>query len=221
MTTNRHFLQRGAVNGQLIINICLLVVIVALSGLSAWLYGQYTEQKTDVDGKISVAEAEARKDQSEIEETKFAEREKEPRREFAGPEDYGRLTFSYPKTWSVYIDQDASTRGNRFAAYMNPIIVPPVGSNSARYALRVVIENVAYDRKLDSYRQSITRGDLTSRPITVNEHVGTRLDGNIERDVRGSAVIFRVRDKTITILTEADTFREDFEAVIQTIDFNA
>lgn len=221
MITHRHSLRRGAINGQLVISICLLVVIVALSGLSAWLYGQYIEQKTDVDGKIDVAVAEARKDQAEIEEAKFAEREKEPRREFAGPDDYGRLTFAYPKTWSVYIDQDTSTRGNRFTAYFNPITVPPVGSSSARYALRVSIENIAYDRRLDSYRQSIAKGDITSQPITVNGHDGTRLDGNIEQEVRGSAVLFRVRDKTITVLTEAESFRDDFEAIIQTIDFNA
>src|SRR5690606_37660991 len=84
MTVNRHSLQRGAINGQLVAIICLLILVVGLSGLAGWLYVQYTEQKTDVDGKIAVAVADAKKEQSEVDEQKFAEREKEPNREFAG-----------------------------------------------------------------------------------------------------------------------------------------
>lgn len=221
MITNRHFLQRGAMNGQLIAIIGLLVAVVGVSALAGWLYIQYDEQKTDVDGRVAMAVAEARKEQAELEEEKFAEREKEPNREFAGPEDYGRLSFQYPKTWSVYIAEDTSTRANRFAAYFHPIIVPPIGSGSARFALRVNIDNVAYDRALDSYRRSIERGELRSSPITVNGHDGTRLEGTLSRDVRGTAVLFRVRDKTITIFSEADTFKDDFESIIQTVDFNA
>lgn len=220
MIKNRFSHQSGAVNGQLVVIICLLVVIVGLSGLSAWVYGQYIEQKTDVDGKIAVATAEARKDQSEIEEEKYAEREKEPNREFAGPEDFGRLSFAYPKTWSAYVDEDGAERGNKFTAYLNPITVPPIKSKSARFALRVVIESRQYDQVLGTYRQSIDKGDITSKPISVNGHDGTRLDGNLTRDVRGSAVLFRVRDKTITIFNEADTFKADFEKIIKTIDFN-
>lgn len=214
-------MQRGAINGQLIVIICLLVVIVGLTGLSAWLYTQYTEQKTDVDGKVAVAVAEAKKEQAEVDEEKFAEREKEPNREFAAPDDFGRLTFAYPKTWSVYVDKDTSTTGNTFAAYLNPITVPPISSDASRFALRVTIENVAYDRKLESYKQAITKGELTSKPFSVSGHDGTRLDGAIDRDIRGSAVIFKVRDKTMTIFTEADTFKSDFENIIKTIDFNA
>src|SRR5690606_29477927 len=139
---------------------------VGLTGLSAWLFTEYTEQKTDVDGKVSAAVAEARKEQSEIEEEKYAEREKEPRREFAAPDDYVALTFMYPKTWSVYVDRDTSTTGNKYEAYLHPITVPPISSNSSRFAMRITIETVDYDKKLDSYKQAITKGELRSSPIT-------------------------------------------------------
>lgn len=220
MKLTRYSHQSGAINGQLVIIISLLVVIVGLSGLSAWLYGQYTEQKSDVEGKIAVAEAEARKDQSEIEEEKYAEREKEPNREFAAPEDFGRLSFAYPKTWSVYVADDGSGRSSQFTAFLNPITVPPVNSQTARFALRVSIENKQYDQVLESYRRSIEQGELTSKPISVNGHDGTRLDGSLARDIRGSAVLFKVRDKTITVFSEVDTFKADFEKIIKTIDFN-
>lgn len=219
MTTQTNFRQRGAINSQLLIMIALLVLIVGLSGLSAWLYVQYDEQKTDVDGKITVAVAEAKKTQSEIEAKKFAEREKEPRREFAGPEDYGSLSFKYPKTWSVYLAEDPSTSSSRFSAFLHPVVTPPINSKSARFALTVTIENVAYDRALDRYKNLIQKDQLRSSPITVNGHEGTRLDGMLRTQILGSAALFRVRDKTITITTEAETFREDFDTIIQTVDF--
>jgi hypothetical protein len=47
-----------------------------------------------------------------------------------------------------------------------------------------------------------------------------RLDGSFSTDIRGSAVIFKIRDKTVTIRTDADTFKPDFENIIKTINFN-
>lgn len=217
----RNSSMRGAINGQLVAIVGLLVVVVGLSGLAAWLYVQYDEQRTNVDGKISLAESAASKKQAETDEEKFNQREKEPNREFAGPDDYGRVSFKYPKTWSVYIANDASTGGGSYAAYLNPIIVPPINSNSARFALRIIIENVAYDKALDGYKAVVKKGDVTSNPINVNGHDGTRFDGSFSKDVRGAAVVFKVRDKTVTIQTDADTFRPDFENIIKTIDFNS
>lgn len=220
MTMYRLSRQKGAVNTQLLVIIGLLVLTVGLAGLSAWLYMQYDDQKTNVDSKIAVAEAAARKEQAEEDELKIKAVEEEPNREFAGPEDYGQLSYKYPKNWSVYIADDASTSAGKFSAYLHPVTVPSISSKTARFALKVDIQTVAYDRALDRYRSLIEKGDLTSSPITVNEHEGTRLDGNFSKEVRGSAVLFRVRDKTITIMSEAETFKEYFDAIVQTIDFN-
>ncbi len=212
--------RRGGVNPQLLVIIALLILAVGLSGLSVWLFMQYTDQKTNVDSKIAIAEAAARKVQAEEDEVKIRAVEEEPNREFAGPEDFGRLSFQYPKNWSVYVAEDPTVSSNSYSAYFNPVIVQPINSKSARFALTVFIENKAYDRVLESYRSSIEKGEITSSSITVNDHEGTRLDGNIAKDIRGSAVLFRVRDKTIMVATQADTFKEYFEAIIQTIDFN-
>lgn len=216
----RNVLQRGAVNAQLIAIIGLLIVAVGLSGLSAWLYVQYNDQKTNVDSKIAVAEAAARKLQAEEDDIKIKAIEEEPNREFAGPEDYGLLSFTYPKNWSVYVAEDPAMGGGSFMAYLNPVVVPPISSKTARFALTVAIENRAYDDVLDGYRKSIEKGDLTSVPITANGHDGTRLDGAIAKDIRGSAAFFRVRDKTITITTQAETFKEYFDNIVATVDFN-
>jgi hypothetical protein len=222
MIKNRRDLTRGAVDGQLVALIGLVLLVIAMSGVAAWAYMNYQQQKTNVDSKINLAVAAAKKEQADKDEEKFAEREKEPNREFAGPNDYGRLTFKYPKTWSVYVASDITSSGGRYTAYLNPIVVPPVTSSSTQqFALRVTIEQTAYDRELDSYKALIKKGDLSSQPISVNGHDGTRLDGKFNKDIRGAAVLFKIRDKTATVQTDADTFKPDFENIIKTIDFNS
>jgi hypothetical protein len=88
--------------------------VLSLGAIAAAVWGilNYTEQKTNVDCKIDVAVITAKKEQADSDEVKFSEREKEPNRQFVGPDDYGRLTFNYPKTWSVYVSKDAATGGS-------------------------------------------------------------------------------------------------------------
>lgn len=216
---NERYSERGAITGGLIGIILLTVAVIALAGLSIWLFVQYNDQKNNVDGKIDVAVATAKRDQAESDETKFAEREKEPNRQFVGPDDYGRLTFSYPKTWSAYVADDGS-KGDGYKAYLNPVTVPPVGSSSQRFALRVWIQNKDYNDVIDSYDSLVKRGDLKSSSTSANGQSGTRLDGNFSKDVRGAVVIYKLRDKTISVFTDADTFKPDFEKIIKTIEFN-
>lgn len=56
--------------------------------------------------------------------------------------------------------------------------------------------------------------------MKIGDQNGTRLDGSFTEDIRGFAVIFKIRDKTVTIRSDAETFKGDFNALIQTITFN-
>lgn len=208
----------GAVQSSTIIVVVLTVLLVGVGAFGVWSYLQWQDQKTDVDGKISLASAKARKEQAESDEKKFIEREKEPNRQFVGPSDYGRVTFKYPKTWSVYEAQDASNGGD-YTAYLNPIVVPQMTTNR-QVALRVTIVSQDYDAVLSRYSGLVKRGDLKSTGFTVGEFVGTRLEGKFSEDIRGAAVIFKIRDKTLTIRTDSNTFIDDFNTIIKTIEFN-
>jgi len=208
----------GATNGWMITTIVSAVFLLTFIGLSIWLYINYSEQKTNVNTKIDAAVAIAKKDQADIDETKFAQREKEPLRAFVGPDDYGRVTFDYPKTWSIYVNKDVS-KGGTYEAYLNPITVPPV-SLTQQFALRVTIEEKDYDKVISTYESLVKKGDLKSSSVAVDGVNGTRLDGNFTKDIRGSAVIFKIRDKTLTIRTDANTFAPDFNTLITTIKFN-
>jgi hypothetical protein len=218
MTDMTGNLQSGAAHTWLIIGVVSIITTIAASGVMIWALINYFDQKNNVDAKVSTAVATAKKDQADADEAKFNEREKEPNRQFVGPDDYGQVTFDYPKTWSVYVDKDATTSSS-YQAYLNPVAVPPV-TTSQQYALRVTIETKDYDQVLTGYQSLVKKGDLVSSAVKIDGDNGTRLDGTFTKDIRGSAVIFKIRDKTVTIRTDADTFRTDFDALIASIVFN-
>jgi hypothetical protein len=219
MTRQTHK-QIGAISGQLVAIVGLSLLVLILGSVGIWAIVNYNEAKTDVDGKVAVAVAEAKNSQAADDEQKYLDREKEPYQKFVGPDDYGRLTFQYPKTWSVYVDKDARDGGD-YAAYFNPSAVPPV-SNSDRqqFALRVLIQQKDYDQVVQSYDGLVKKGDLQSSRTASQGNEGTRLDGSFSKNIRGAAVVYKSRDKTITIQTDANTFKPDFDKLVQTIEFN-
>lgn len=212
------FPSAGVSKKWVVIGVVGIITTLIAVGFLVWALINYMTEKNTVDSQVATAVAEARKLQADEDEKKFQEREKSPSRQFVGPEDYGRLTFDYPKTWSLYVEKDATT-GSTYEAYMNPVAVPPI-SNSTQVALRILIESKDYDQVINSYQTAVRRGDLTSSTVQADQQSGTRLDGRFSADIRGSAVIFRIRDKTVTLRTDADTFKPDFDALISTITFN-
>lgn len=220
MNMYRHGREQGSVNGSLIAIIALSILFMGAGATAIWAYMNYVEQKTNVDAKISLQVAAAKKEQADSDDAKFIEREKEPNRHFVGPDDYGRLTFDYPKTWSVYEARDVSQQGGTYQAFLNPVTVPPV-SDKQQYAIRVTIEERDYDQVIQSYQERVKANKLTSSATSSHGKAGTRFDGLFNESIRGSAVVYKIRDKTATIRTDADTFKPDFEKIITTIEFNS
>lgn len=201
----------------MIVVMTLLFIIAGSFGI--WAYINYSQAKTDVDGKVATAVATAQKKQADEDANKFAEKEKEPNRTFVGPNDYGRVTFDYPKTWSVYEATDVSN-GGTYQAYLNPVVVPPTSGSNQLFALRVTIQQSDTSNIIQSYNGRVTSGKLTSSAVTINGVQGTRLDGEFDSNTRGAIVIFKIRDKTLTVQTDSDTFMSDFNNIIKTIKFN-
>jgi hypothetical protein len=210
--------ERGGVSVSALTIAGLIVFCVGFAGLAVWAYVSYIDQKDNVDAKVSKAVAVAEKEQADQLEAKFIEREKEPNRSFAGPSDFGSVSFKYPKTWSVYVD-NSGTGTETFNAYLNPGTVPSLKDKASRYALRVSITGARYEDVLEQYKDEVEKGSLKSSVTKSGTQTGTRFDGNFTKDIRGSSVVFKIRDKTLTVRTDADTFKEDFEAIIKTITF--
>lgn len=191
--------------------------VLAIAGLT-WALINYFDQKDFVDGKVSTAVAEAVKDQAQKDAAEYEAEKAKSTQVFSGPEDYGQVSFSYRKDWSVYVAKDAAS-GGAYEAYFHPAVVPAV-TREGVYALRLTIETTDYDKVVSSYQRLVADGSLKTSTVQTENYTGTRLDGNFTKDIRGSAVIFKIRDKTVTLRSDADTFKGDFDALIQTVTFN-
>lgn len=199
------------------------VLAVTFLGLFIWKFVEYTDIKENMDSKIDLAVAEATDEQAERLEKEFAEREKYPYQTFAGPADYGELSFQYPKTWSVYIAKDASNGGD-FEAYLTPVEVEPISGSNIN-AVRVKILDDDYESIIKKYQRELERkdSDLKVETITVNGVAANRYTGTLPDtdDLNGYVVIFKIRDKTALIQTDSMLFESDFNALLLSVKFNA
>lgn len=202
--------QAGLVSPLVVATIILSVLVVGLGGFSFWAYTQYQSYKNDVDPKIAAAVKEAKDTQRKEDQAYFDEQEKLPTRQLVGPDDLGRVSVDYPKTWSVYIDKSGD---GVFEAYLHPGAVPGLSTKTG-YALRVTVQDEAYERAMQDYEGPIKSGKLKSSPVKINEADGVRLDGTFAGNVEGSMVAFKVRDKTLKVYTESNTFKGDYEKII-------
>jgi hypothetical protein len=214
-----HDRERGVISGPLVAVITLCVLVVGLGSFSIWAYVAYSEAQVDVDDKIAEAVAQAKLEQADEDDKKFAERAKQPLKKFVAPEDYCSVSFLYPKTWSEYWSEQISSGGD-FKAYLSPGYVPPV-TNSEQYALRVTIEQKDYDDVLQRYDNLVKSGALKISTTSAGDEEGTRLTGEFSKDIRGDAVIYRCRDYAITLQTDADVFTKDFEALVRTLTYSS
>ena len=219
MTGHKHTYERGAISGLQVTVIGLAVLVLGLGSFGIWAFVGYQDAQSNVDSKIAVAVAEGKKEQADEDETKFSEREKEPNKAFKGPTDYCGLKFNYPKTWSAYVKNDIKNGGD-FEAYLHTDVVPPVATDQ-QFALRVLIEQKDYDDVTSQYEGLVKKGDLKNSTTSSQGNPGARFDGNFSKNIRGAAVVYKCRDRTITLRTDADTFKPDFEKIIQTINYNS
>lgn len=201
--------QAGFISGAVIGNIVLGIVSLLFGSIMIWALVNYNDQKNNVEAKIDVAEKQAKTEQIKEDQKEFDEKQKDPMKEFVGPVDLGRVTFTYPKTWSVYVASDGINSAN-YEAYLHPEIVQSVTNSQNKFALRVSIVNQNYDQVLQQYSGSVKSGALSSQAVTANGFTGTRFDGKFTEQVEGSAAIFKIRDKTLILRTDSPSFRPDF-----------
>lgn len=211
----------GKFDKSLIITILLIVVsLVAVTfiGLFIWASVNWSDTQKTADSKVTVAVAQAEHDVTEKLETEFAEKEKYPYKKFATPTDYGGLSFEYPKTWSVYIAKDAANGGD-FEAYFAADQVQAI-SNDNVYTLRVFIKDKDYESVVSSYQSNVKNGKLTETTEPIGGENATRLAGQITNKLRGYIAIIKIRDKTAVLQTDSEIFKEDFDRILSTIQYN-
>ena len=212
--------QKKRVDRNVIETIVLVVVsliAVTFIGLFIWKYLDWDTVKTDVDGQIDAAVAMAVSENTTKLENEFIEREKYPYKNFMGPVDYGSLSFEYPKTWNVYVARDASAGGD-FEAYLNPGEVQPVSPGTIN-ALRVIIRDQAFDNVTRTYDNLVRNGRVTVVSRNVGSTVANVYTGELPNNIQGVVCMFKLRDKTVIIQTDAMIFTDEYYRLLDTVTF--
>ena len=204
--------------------IVVSLIAVTFIGLFIWMSGEKSELQSEWDTELADEKAKALDEPYDKLEKEFRETEKYPYDTFAGPVDYGSLSFEYPKTWSVYVAA-AATAGGDFNAYFNPIQVDAVSKETIN-ALRVTIRNTGFDDVSAEYDKAMNKKDVNltlestrigkNGNITANRYTGTIPD----TELSGIIVTFKIRDKTAILQTDSEIFRDDFDKLLTTVEFN-
>lgn len=203
-----------------IITIVLLVLLLlGAAGFGFWAFGERQDYKDNVDGKIATAVKDAEKATTDANNKKFAEELKNPLKTYTGPESYGSVRIQYPKTWSGYVST-GSTGQAPVDAYFHPDIVPSTttsGTTRPAIALHVQVLNQAYDQVVSQRQGSVNAGTLTAAPYALPkmpQQAGMKFTGKLSDQLNGTEIVLPLRDKTIVITTETDSYLNDFNTFI-------
>ena len=207
--------KKDQIKNIVIVVLALLAIsFIALFFLKASDYNKLSQDFEDQVAASVAVRADARLTELEQE---FDEKYKQPNTKFVGPEDYGRLEFDYPKTWSLYVASSART-GYNYEAYLNPGQVNSVSREEA-YALKVEIVNESYDSVITRYKSN---KDLTSSSTTIGGTSAMIFSGTIpSTEFTGKMAIFKIRDKTVILTTFDAVYEQDFNSIVKSVTFNS
>ena len=208
---NKHD-QYGAVNGLLLACIVITLLFLLSAGFGVWAFAGRQDYKTNTDAKIASAVTVARQSESTAKDRQFAEIEKQPLRNYNGPQAFGSLVVAYPKTWSAYVD-DSGNGSASVDGFFYPGAVPAINAQSSHFALRIQVLSQSYSSIVTSLRDAQQSNKATITPFAlakVPSVVGVRVDGTFKDQKVGSLVVLPLRDKTIEISTESNDFSNDF-----------
>jgi hypothetical protein len=206
-------------------NILFTVVMVLLLAASlvfgGWAFKNMQDYKNNSDKKSAIAVEAAKKTQAAQLQAQFEDQNKSPFKTFQGSPTFGTISFSYPKTWSAYVD--TSNSSEPINAYFHPGEVPGTQSKTA-YALRLELVSTDYAQALQQFSSNITSGKVTAKAYippklsgVANVQAGTLLSGQInpqDSTQAGTLLVIKVRDKTLEISTQSNNFLPDFNNTI-------
>ncbi len=196
-------------NALIIPLILSVLFFLGALGFGLWAYNSRQDYKNNTDQKVSAAVDVAQKQTASQKDTEFIEREKEPLKEYKGPEAYGAVDIRYPKTWSGYVAESGANLP--VDGYFYPNFVPGIQSDT-NFALRLQVTSRKFSEELKSFDSAVRSGKVKAQPYqpkNVSGVVGERLDGEIAHGKQGIAILIPVRDKTIKIWTEATQYEKD------------
>lgn len=193
-----------------------IVFFVGALIFGLWAFSERQSYKNQSDKKAAQAVAKAEDELIKKKDVEFAEREKEPFKTYTSPSAAGTIKIKYPKTWSAFITESdrSSTPVN---GYFHPNFVPGLESGTS-FALRIQVVNQSYSQTMRQYESQTKGGKVKVSPFRapgVKSILGARIDGQLDNaTTQGSMVVLPLRDKTIKLWTESESFLGDFNKTV-------
>lgn len=210
--------QHGDMNVLLIPVIVLAVLFVGVGSFAFWAYSGRQDYKNNVDTKISDAVDANTKAVQTKDAQHYAEAAKNPLTTYVGPDSYGSVRVSYPRTWSTYVD--TTQTGTPLNAYFHPGYVPSIASKQT-YNLRVEVNAQPYSAVLATYNSQIKNGKITATAYAfpkVPGVIGSMLTGAVvqgqQNGGQGTLVLIPLRSTTLEVWTESNDYLSDFNNYI-------
>ncbi len=203
--------ERGAINPLLIPLTFASIFFAAALGFGVWAYSERQNYKNNSDQLSEKAVTIAVERANTAKDNDFLEKEKQPFRTYQGNDSLGSFSVQYPKTWSVYSNDTIG----QASVIFHPHFVP--ANNKIAYALRVEVIVRPYDQVATSFANDVKSSKLKAVPYAlpkVPTAIGLRLDGELKDKKRGTIVILPLRDKTIQITSESESFAGDLNNTI-------
>ena len=203
---NRAPLLAGVFGGLFILTLAAFI----------WAFTQYLDHKNNVDGKVAAAVTEAEKNKAaELEAGFQAERDRLFNKYTTDP-GLANVTLEYPRDWSFYLEQEASSR-EQINAIFHPTVV--ASGNPGTYGMRMQLVQRLYSEVTDDYRKGVEDGTILASPVRNGSVEGLRYEGQIDRDHNGAVVVFPVRDKTLLIFTDSKEYIGVFNEAVAKLVF--
>lgn len=211
MSSMKHFGDERGSSTALIVSLIMVSLLFAgAAGFGIWAFMGRQDYKNNVDSKIASAVQSNTKTVQAKDAADYAEAAKQPLKTYIGPEAYGSVHISYPKTWSSYVVTESSLP---LDMYSQPDVVPSISAQTSTFALRVQVSQGTYSQTLSQYQSLQKQGSVTVTPYSLPKTpsvVGVRVDGQLTTTKQGSMVILPLRDKSLKIWTESSQYISDF-----------
>lgn len=194
--------------------IVLGVLLAASIGFGVWIFMQYQDQKNNVDSIAEERIAVALEEQKEELEADFTKRNERVVNTYTGPQEYGAVSFKYPRDWSIYIDSSSGL--TPLSLYGAPAQVVESADN---HGIRLEVSNRDYETELARFERNINRGTLKSSVFKNSGQTGVKLEGELANNLTGTIVLLPQRDKTVKFWTESNGFTNVYEQALETLTF--
>ena len=201
----------------ILVVVCIIAAVAIV--FAVLFFMRWNDLNADFTAKKDREVAEAVKAQQDADNEALAEKLKEEKEPFSGPEDFGLINFSYPKVWKVYEAQDG-TNNSDYMAYFAPTKVGSINDMDSRYALRFQILNRLYDTVASTYAQMAKQGILSAVTFSADNGkiTGTRFTGDLSTGIVGIVVVAKVNDKTLILQTDSqEDYENDFNKILDTL----